>query len=239
MKRWVGYVLLWGLLGCSALPGTRPPDFAITIREDGGMLPYGRHIILNEGQSEDGTFIDGFQLQIQFQTSPDDLDTVYEVVGDNRFTRIRTTEEMVYDRGGTSIDVRLDGDYYDVSDSGMSFVRSSWQDEYDNVYAAAFQVVTPPADAAAFTISWDDSLTFGGWEMVLQMGPDYRGMSDTHSGTREIMVYTANAAASYPLTLSNSINGNSLTFILDLSQHQQVFLSQEGGEPVMVGERGD
>lgn len=237
MKKWVWWVWLSGLLGCAGLPGTRPQDFAITIHEDGGMLPYGRSVTLNATQSTDETFIDGFQMDVQFQTSADDLDAVYEAVVDNRFTRIRTREEEVYDRGGSSIGVRLDGDYYDVADSGMSFVRSNWVEEYENVYAAAFQLVAPQPNAAAFTLTWDDSLAFGGWEMVLDMGPDYWGMTDTHSGTREVTIYSGNAAASYPITLSNRTSGNSITFSLDLTQYQGVTMSQEQGQPVLVGQR--
>ena len=52
------------------------------------------------------------------------------------------------------------------------------------------------------------------------MGPDYRGMTDTDSGTREVTIYTGNAAATYPLSLSNSTTGNSTTFNLDLTAYQ-------------------
>lgn len=234
MKKWVWCFWLLALFGCSGLPNTRPQDFQITVSEDGGMLPYSRNVTLNGTQSEDETFIDGFNVMILFQTGVMELDTVYEVVQDNHFTQIRTREEEVYDRGGSSIGVRLDNDYYDVADSGMSFVRASWQEEYQNVYAAAFQLVAPQPNAAAFTLIWDDSLSFGGWAMVLDMGPDYRGMTDTHSGTREVTIYTGNAAATYPLTLSNSLNGNSATFNLDLTQYQSIQLSQEQGQPVLV-----
>ena len=238
MKRWLWWVWLLGVMGCAGLPGTRPQDFAITIREDGGMLPYSRGVTLNATQSSDEIFIDGFQMRVQFQTSVDDLDAVYEAVVDNQFTRIRTREAEVFDRGGSSIGVRLEGEYYDVSDSGRSFVRSNWAEAYENVYAAAFQLVAPQPDAAPFTLTWDDSLAFGGWEMVLDMGADYRGMTDTDSGTREVTIYTGNAAATYPLSLSNSTTGKSTTFNLDLTAYQGVMLSQEQGTPVLVG-RGD
>lgn len=234
MKKWVWCFWLLGLLGCSGLPNTRPQDFQITVSEDGGMLPYSRNVTLSGTQSEDETFIDGFDVMILFQADQTELDMVYEAVQDNRFTQIRTREEEVYDRGGSSIGVRLDSDYYDVADSGMSFVRASWQEEYQNVYAAALQLITPPPDASAFTLTWDDSLSFGGWAMVLDMGPDYRGMTDTHSGTREVTIYTDNAAATYSLILSNSISNNSATINLDLTQYQGIQLSQEQGQPVLV-----
>lgn len=235
MKKWAWCFWLLGLIGCSGLPDTRPQDFQITVSEDGGMLPYGRNVTLNGIQSEDETFIDGFNVMILFQADGTELDRVYEAVQDNRFTQIRTREEEVYDRGGSSIGVRSAGDYYDVADSGMSFVRANWQDEYQNVYAAALQLVAPQPDAAAFTLTWDDSLSFGGWEMILDMGPDYRGMTDTHSGTREVTLYTGNAAATYSLTLSNSINNNHTAFNLDLTQYKGIQLSQEQGQPVLVG----
>lgn len=231
------WLILLLLVGCGRNPGTLPSDFAVQVGIDGGMLPYSRNVSLQVGAGEDVTFMNGVRLAVQFQPSATDLETVYRAVIANRFDRIRVDEEEVYDRGGTSVGVNLDGEFIGVHDSGMSFVRERWQDEYQAVYAAAFQLVTAQPDAAAgsFTLAWDDQLSFGGWEIVMVMSDDYMGMTDTDSVTQVVEVYTRNTAASYPITLSNSVNGNSLTFTLDLSQHEQAFLSQEGGEPVMVG----
>ncbi|MBK9050229.1 MAG: hypothetical protein IPL78_04680 [Chloroflexi bacterium] len=237
-KRFCWLLLLLGV-GCGRAPATPPADFAVRVEIDGGMLPYSRGVSLRVGEGEDGTFMSGVSLVVQFQPSTTDMEMVYEAVVANRFERIKVDEVEAYDRGGTSVGVKRDGEFVWAYNSGMSFVQERWQDEYEAIYAAAFHIVTPQPDAATFTLTWDERLSWGGWEMVLDMGSDYRGMSDTHADTREVTISTSNAAASYPITLSNSINGNSLTFILDLSQHQQVFLSQEGGVPVMVGGGGD
>lgn len=238
MWRRICWLLLVLLVGCGRDPGTLPSDFAVQVGIDGGMLPYSRNVSLRVGAGEDVTFINGVRLAVQFQPTPADLGRVYQAVIENQFDRIKVDEEEVYDRGGTSVGVNLEGEFIWVYDSGMSFVRERWQDEYQAVYAAAFQLVTAQPDAAAgsFTLTWDDQLAFGGWEILLTMGGDYLGMSDTDSVTQQVEIYTRQASASYPITLSNSVNGNTATFILDMSQYRQVFLTQEGGEPMMIGE---
>ncbi len=240
-KLLLGLVLL-GLVGCGRGSASRPDDFAVRLREDGGMTPFSRNILLTNGVSEDETFLNGVVLRVQFELTATDLTALYEAVVDNRFESIRADEEEgVYDRGGTSIGVQREGEMVWVYDNGMSFVRQRWLDEYEAIYAAAFQLVTAQPDAAAdsFTLTWDDKLVFGGWEILVTVGGDYLGMTEPDMMTPEVTVYSRNAAASYPITLSNSVNGNTATFTLDMSQHRQVFLTQEGGEPVMVGETRD
>lgn len=237
-KLLLGLVLL-GLVGCGRGAANRPDDFAVRLHEDGGMTPFSRNVLLTSGVSEDETFLDGVTLRVQFELAETDLAALYEAVLDNRFDRIRADEEEgVYDRGGTSIGVQREGEMVWVYDNGMSFVRERWWDEYEAIYAAAFQLVTAQPDAAAdsFTLTWDDKLAFGGWEILVVVGGDYLGMTEPDMMTSEVTIYSRNAAASYPITLSNSVNGNTATFTLDMSQHRQLFLSQEGGKPVMVGE---
>ena len=236
-KLLLGLVLL-GLVGCGRGSATRPDDFAVRLREDGGMTPFSRNILLTSGVSEDETFLNGVVLRVQFELTETNLTALYEAVVDNRFDSIRAdVEEGVYDRGGTSIGVQTSGEMVWVYDNGTSFVRERCLDEYEAIYAAAFQLVTAQPDAAAgsFTLTWDEKLTWGGWEIEVAVGGDYLGMTEPELMTTEVTVFSRNAAASYPITLSNSVNGNTATFTLDMSQHQQLFLSQESGEPVMVG----
>ena len=237
MKKLLWAIGLFMLAGCGRASATRPVDFAVRLHEDGGMTPFSHDVWLTTGEGEDEIFLNGLNLRVQFVPDEAALDTLYETVIANRFARIRTYEEEVYDRGGTSIGVQQDGEMVWVYDNGMSFVREGWQDEYEAIYAAAYQFVTPQPDAAAgsFTLTWDESLNWGGWEIRVVVGTAYRGMTEVTMMTPEVTLYTQNPSGQYPITLSNSNTGKTTTFTLDLTQHQRVVLSQNGGEPVVVG----
>lgn len=161
-----GLLVLLALVGLSAcasrLPADRPADFSLELAEDGGMLNRGFAVLVSRELSYIEEWEDGDRSLFIFQADAALLDELYETAREHRVDRIGVrTEEGVYDRGGLNIRLQAAGRRYDKSDSGMSFVRVGWDEEFRRM-AEALQRLRrePPGNesrrALAFRADRDD-----------------------------------------------------------------------------------
>ncbi|MBK9193132.1 MAG: hypothetical protein IPM77_17440 [Crocinitomicaceae bacterium] len=116
-----------------------PKSVVIQWDEGGGMLPEGQDIYI----SKDSSFYSLWQNQrdqkMYFNTSEQELKSLYQVFVEHDFSNIRMIEEQeVYDRGGTSIRLIADGKYYDKNNSGMTFLHENDVDAYFEVETAIY-----------------------------------------------------------------------------------------------------
>ena len=72
-------------------------------------------------------------VRVDFMLSDVELDSIYNVVVENKFNEIETYSKKVYDRGGTSVSVSFGNNQFRVSNSGSSFIEKEWSKEYSNV----------------------------------------------------------------------------------------------------------
>ncbi|WP_232380672.1 hypothetical protein [Leptospira ainlahdjerensis] len=117
----------------SALPKQMPADFYLQFHRDGGMRPdhtefyFSRdlsHIKERRGQKEE---------ILCFKVDPLLLKNLYTSLLENRFDRIGTRHETIYDRGGESVQVGAGRETYNKSDSGMTLIQPYWKSNWKNV----------------------------------------------------------------------------------------------------------
>jgi hypothetical protein len=141
--------LFFGLTACSGEGGgnifssselpENPEKIIITWYDGGGMLPEGEDIYISEDSCVWTQWQDQSERRLKFMMKKEEIRNLYQVFLDNDFDQIDILEEQeVYDRGGTSISVSVDGKHFGKSNSGMSFVKEGSWDEYAAVENAIY-----------------------------------------------------------------------------------------------------
>lgn len=180
------------LVACgSRMPEKRPSDFYLYYSDGGGMMPYGIELTVDDQTATQEIFNEGVTVQITYQLTADEADTLYQTLVENRLDRIQTyDEEEVYDRGGTSVSVTADGEAFQVSDAGLTFVRDSWQAEYGGVLDGIAQVMERPFGTVAtqLLIVWDDSFSMSGTTLHLYMDGDFASLTSEASSNQASIV---------------------------------------------------
>lgn len=116
-----------------------PKSIVIEWSEGGGMLPEGQNIYISKDSSYYSIWQDQRNQKIYFNTSENELKSLYQIFVDNDYGNIRLIEEQeVYDRGGTSIRLIADGKYFDKNNSGMTFLHENDVDAYYEVETAIY-----------------------------------------------------------------------------------------------------
>src|SRR5690606_29581630 len=97
--------------------------------------------------------------KIYFKPTKKELEKLYDIILMNSFHAIETYEEMVYDRGGTTINVRADGEENSVSNSGMTFIKENWRNEWEAIEGEIRNVIAAnlKKQEKQVTIKFDDS----------------------------------------------------------------------------------
>lgn len=136
------------------------------------MLPEGENVYISKDSSywEEWTYES--EKKTYLSISPSEVADLYNVFRENHFDLIGVNEEQeVYDRGGTSVDITVDGKYFDKSSSGMSFIAEQDWDEYANVESAILKLVHEKLDEKRqFTrIVLSDSLLNSGYLIQLSV----------------------------------------------------------------------
>jgi hypothetical protein len=128
---------------CSAgLPRQRPADLTIRMTRGGGQPAIGAPLMEELVISAEGDsyymmqYQGGGKISVHLDPSGCDLDELYDVLLENRFSSITTREMKVGDRGGTAVTVEWEGHAHTVQDSGVSFVNEAWEDEWDRIVKA-------------------------------------------------------------------------------------------------------
>lgn len=241
MKRSWLFILIVALLltSCaSRLPAQRPEDFFVNYSLSAGMLPYGSNVSVAGEVAHTSFFAYGVSFDVAFQPTAAELDSLYQVVVDNKFDRIQTYEEEIYDRGGSSLTVTANGETFNKADGGMSYIRGNWQNAYNNVEAAVKDLTIRNAPTSTkFVIEWDESLAALYPTIHIDMGGDFLKLSTPSLSSGDLIRHadltTSNPAAAYEVTVETRLpDPNSVSYHLDLTQTQHVLIRLQDGQIV-------
>ena len=157
----------------SPLPEMRPENITFSYSQSGGMLYYSENIYI----SKDSCFYKindgGAVTRVNFKLTDSELDKLYTVFYENDFDEIISYEEKVYDRGGESISLSWKpGKHSQVSNSGMTFVKESWQKEWNNCVNAIEKIAKSEMEKQMknYEIYFDNTLF--GKEIYMQINRD-------------------------------------------------------------------
>jgi len=119
------------------LPKTRPSDFQLTFHFDGGMRYYFEDLVIGPDSCSYTINDHGRKLVTRFRLSSAELDELYATLVNNRFDRIRSRHQQVYDRGGESIRVSWNkgAAYLNVSNAQGSFIEEGFAKQWNAVTA--------------------------------------------------------------------------------------------------------
>lgn len=223
--------LFWLTACTSQLPAGRPSDFAVNYGISGGMMPYGSSLYIDNSHVTTTTFNQGVTIGATFTPSASELDALYQTILDSQFDRIQTYEEQVYDRGGSSISVTVNGETYNKADGGMSYIQANWQTAYNDVEQAINALVNRNApEVVGFIIEWDASLATQYPTVEIAMGSDFVSMSAPMDSTQATF-RTNNPKGSYVVSVTlNNATAVTASTRLDLNQTLHLKISQDGGQ---------
>jgi hypothetical protein len=119
------------------LPDTRPERFSIQYFLSGGMLYYSENMYISQDSCVYTVNDEGTISKTHFNMTGSELDAIYKIFKDNNFDKIKTREEMVYDRGGEGISLSWgQGKYVNIDDGGMTFIEKNWEKEWSACLSA-------------------------------------------------------------------------------------------------------
>ena len=251
-------IIFFGVIACagngngsifngSELP-ENPEHIVIRWYSGGGMLPEGEDIHISEDSCVWTQWQNQSERRLKFTMTPEEIRDLYQVFIDNDFDRIDVLEEQeVYDRGGTSIDVNVDGRYFNKSNSGMSFVKEGSWDEYAAVENAICNIAQEKTKdmRADVAIQFTDALVNSGLIIHFSVNDEFFYSSDedgkqstfTHPvyfGENQFTVTLSDPDSlnsyGYPVTLMTKwlvedISGPGQTMVIDYDE-QKVFVKQ-------------
>ncbi|MBL7128386.1 MAG: hypothetical protein ISS16_05300 [Ignavibacteria bacterium] len=142
------------------LPEKRPDDVVFFYSESGGMLPVGKNYLISADSSFANYYIYDARNKTYFNVSLEELDKLYKVFYKNDFGKIKTFEEMVYDRGGNTVSISWKGERISKSNSGISFIEKEWKEEYSAIVSAIRELVDSKINKLKinFTLKIDTSI---------------------------------------------------------------------------------
>ncbi|MCG6169777.1 hypothetical protein [Leptospira sanjuanensis] len=143
----------------SALPKEMPAEFYLEFHRGGGMRPDNTEFYFSKDLSYVKERRDRKEEILCFKTDPVLFRNLYETLVKNRFDRIETRKETIYDRGGESVQVGIDRETYNKSDAGMTLIRSYWKSNWKNVLDEIKKTKRLSVDGSPkirFSLTWKD-----------------------------------------------------------------------------------
>ena len=157
----------------SPLPDKRPDDIRFSYSQSGGMMYYSENIFISKDSCYYKINDGGAVTKVYFKLTSAELDKLYDVFKNNDFDEIDSYEEKVYDRGGESISLNWKpGKQVNISNSGMTFIKESWQKEW-NACSNAIETIgisEMEKQKKDYAITFDGSLL--GKEIYMQINRD-------------------------------------------------------------------
>ena len=237
MKKYLFAVLLTALVsGCSTndMPEQRPEDLTIVYKEDGGMADMGKTIFL----SKDSNYVifrnNGTENKVYLKYNKADIDNIYKILRDKRFSNIGThTEDEVYDRGGSSITVSFGGESITKSNTGTTYVDESSKKTYGEISTAINKMVDDFLELLKrnFKIELDTTLIGEGRDLEFNFNTDYTYNSGKEGRRDSILLTVLDGTNMFFLILNekNPANGR-----VERKATKQIPITID---PLMIGAR--
>src|SRR6266498_1345509 len=126
-----------------SLPETMPEKFSISYNNGGGMVYLSESMYISEDSCNYIYNNGGAISKIKFSITKDELSNIYKTFYDNRFDKIKSHNEQIYDRGGISISLSwYPGKYVSQADAGMTLIIKNRQSEWSSCVNALEKLMT-------------------------------------------------------------------------------------------------
>lgn len=116
-----------------------PEHISIEWHKSGGMLPSYSHCYI----SLDSCVWENYnEISLQrtfFQLSRHEILELYSTFYTNKFTKIKSSKQDALDRGGSDIYINVDGENYELLNSGSNFIEDKFVDYYKTIEKAVVQ----------------------------------------------------------------------------------------------------
>lgn len=107
----------------------------------GGMMYFFEDIEINQNTCNYVVDRGGVEQKVSFEITDKQINELFKVFRDNSFDKITTYEEMVLDRGGSSIELNINGKNYRVSNAGLNFVKDKYVENYNAIEETILSLV--------------------------------------------------------------------------------------------------
>lgn len=106
--------------------------------DGGGMYPESERIYISKDSASYEHYLHGSTTFEKWIPTQPELDSLCNVLVENKYDKIEAEIDRgpVYDRGGESITITLDGTRVHISDSGQSFIKAEWKVPFGKIVAA-------------------------------------------------------------------------------------------------------
>jgi len=103
-----------------------------------GMLPENEIIYISNDTAYRTYRKDMEDEKTGWNPTMQELDDLYHVLLENNYWKItaRSSSETVYDRGGVSLTIKVDGKETRIDNSGNSFLEEKWQENFAMIITA-------------------------------------------------------------------------------------------------------
>lgn len=114
-----------------------PESLIIELNEDGGMMPRGEDIYICSDSAYWKLWNHGNETFVRWTPAKEDFESLYATLKENNFDKIKSDcEGEVFDRGGTSIDVTLEGKRTELNDAQNCFIKEKWHTNFKAINRA-------------------------------------------------------------------------------------------------------
>ncbi|UKN02530.1 hypothetical protein K6119_03220 [Paracrocinitomix mangrovi] len=141
-----------------------PEKLIIRLNEDGGMNPLSYGIYICKDSAYWQMWRSGNQTKLNWTPTENEIADLYQVLKENNVNKIKSKSEgEVYDRGGTSIDVDINSQSYDLNNSGNAFIDEKWRSNFNSISSAIWSYASQKVDEQKIEvpIHFGDSLKSG------------------------------------------------------------------------------
>jgi hypothetical protein len=134
LLNWLFLSIVFCAMAQSELPLTRPTDFTLASKYDGGMSYRFIELYISSDSCYYRKNEKGQKSEKRFKLAASQLDTIYASLCKNQLNKLETemTKGNQYDRGGTQIAFAWNQGEQNIriSDTYSSFVKSEWQERW-------------------------------------------------------------------------------------------------------------
>jgi hypothetical protein len=134
-------ILLIGFNSCKLLntPSKTPKKISIEWRKNGGMLPSYSKLHISTDSCVWENYNEVNLHRTVFSLSEHEVQELYSILYLNHFNKITYSKQEVLDRGGSDIFINIDGNKYELLNSGSNFIEDQFINNFKTIEKAILQ----------------------------------------------------------------------------------------------------
>ncbi len=166
-------IVLIGVNSCSLLniPPKQPKKITVSWNKSGGMLPSYSNVYISTDSCIWKSYNEINLTKNTFNISETELLDLYSVFYNNNFTKIESSKQDVSNRAGSDIYINIDGEKYELLNSGTNFIQEQFTNNFKNIEQAILQTYEEVNNKQNkdIIIDMDTSLTNSAHNVVLYL----------------------------------------------------------------------